>query len=384
MTKRFVLATAAVIAAFAGIAGGPTEATADDSVPGLVGAPSVVVSPADGATNVDLKTKITATFSRPMAYYTITTLSFKILRPDGTQVPAMGSYDPTTNTATWTPTAPLDYSKQYTVRLEPTIIAADGLALSGPASSTFRTVGTGVETEIDSGGAGDKYFKGGASRSTSSVVSGTTDPAAYLEERYGLFTYTIPVSNGTYDVRLNFAETLWGASGRRVFGIDVLETPALNDISGLDIYAAVGANTALVKTISGVSATANQIRIKTVAYIDQPVISAIELVPVAPAVRYTSPAAGATDVQRWSNVKVTFSRAMDPTSLTSSTFTLIAQDGTPVSAAIAYDAGSRSATLTPYAKLAPETAYTVRLDESVRAADGMIFTSPVTWTFSTR
>jgi hypothetical protein len=41
-------------------------------------------------------------------------------------------------------------------------------------------------------------------------VSGTPDPGLYAGERFGNFTYAIPVSPGKYKVTLRFAETYWG------------------------------------------------------------------------------------------------------------------------------------------------------------------------------
>jgi hypothetical protein len=51
----------------------------------------------------------------------------------------------------------------------------------------------------------DNYFEGGQIASYTSPVSGTDDPELYETERWGNFSYAIPVSAGKYSVTLYFA-----------------------------------------------------------------------------------------------------------------------------------------------------------------------------------
>ncbi len=51
----------------------------------------------------------------------------------------------------------------------------------------------------------DNYFEGGQMASYTSPVSGTDDPELYETERWGNFSYAIPVSPGRYTVLLHFA-----------------------------------------------------------------------------------------------------------------------------------------------------------------------------------
>jgi hypothetical protein len=51
----------------------------------------------------------------------------------------------------------------------------------------------------------DSYFEGGQLAAYTSPVSGTDDPELYETERWGNFTYAIPVSPGRYSVALYFA-----------------------------------------------------------------------------------------------------------------------------------------------------------------------------------
>jgi hypothetical protein len=73
---------------------------------------------------------------------------------------------------------------------------------------------------------------------------------------------------------------------------------------------------------------------------------------------------------------------MDPTTITSSTFTLTGPGGA-VAAAVAYNGTSNVATLTPSASFAPSTTYTAQLSAAVRASDGTPLGSAVSWSFTT-
>ena len=239
----------------------------------------------------------------------------------------------------------------------------------------------------------DTFLTGGSTFSTSQAITGTTDPAIYQDERWGNFTYAIPVANGTYQVRLHFAEIYYGTSvaggaGKRIFGMDVLNTPASPDIANIDIYAAVGARHALVRTINDVNVTNGVLGIKSVyGPVDDPQLAGIEVVPqaappVAPTVASTVPAAGATGVARSATVRATFSRDMNAATITGSSFTLTPQGGSPVAAGVSYDASTRVATLTPSAPLSYSTSYTARVTTAAQASDGMALTGDVTWGFT--
>src|SRR5262249_34573763 len=91
-----------------------------------------------------------------------------------------------------------------------------------------------------------------------------------------------------------------------------------------------------------------------------------------------------TELGRGTVVTATFSSDMDASTITTSTFTLAAGDGIPLPATVAYNAPSRTATLTPTSPLALNaTAYTAQIAASVRATDGATLGTPVVWTFTT-
>jgi hypothetical protein len=106
----------------------------------------------------------------------------------------------------------------------------------------------------------DNYWSGGQSSIHSLPVHGTPDPDLYASERYGNFSYAIPVADGTYTVTLHLGETYFGRGnpgaggiGNRVFDIYGNGIALARNV---DIYAEAGANQALIKTFSGLKPSA--------------------------------------------------------------------------------------------------------------------------------
>src|SRR5207245_1962102 len=90
---------------------------------------------------------------------------------------------------------------------------------------------------------------------------------------------------------------------------------------------------------------------------------------------------GATAVATSIAPTATFSRAMDASTITSSSFTLTPTGGSAVAATVALS--GNTATLTPSAALASNTVYTAKLDTTVKAADGVALPIAVSWRFTT-
>ncbi|MFP9060506.1 malectin domain-containing carbohydrate-binding protein [Natrialbaceae archaeon A-chndr2] len=96
----------------------------------------------------------------------------------------------------------------------------------------------------------DTNFQGGTAYSTSEPIDGTDDDTLYQSERYGDFSYAVPLEDGTYAVTLEFAEIYWdvdaaGGSGSRVFDVDIEGERVLD---AYDIYDDVGALQATERT----------------------------------------------------------------------------------------------------------------------------------------
>jgi len=138
---------------------------------------------------------------------------------------------------------------------------------------------------------GDRFFNGGAVFSTPPGyrIIGTQDPAIFQSRREGVFSYDIPLDPGIYELRLYFAETLFGdgniAGGGdtyRIFNILANGKPL---IQGLDIIADTpGPNTADVKVYKDISAASDGfLHLKfELGYKEKPFLNAIEIVPGIP------------------------------------------------------------------------------------------------------
>ena len=79
-------------------------------------------------------------------------------------------------------------------------------------------------------------------------ITGTTSPAIYRAERYSMTSFTYPVPNGKYTVKLHFCETYEGITdkGQRVFSFSVRG----HETKDLDVFdKAGGAHHAYVVTV---------------------------------------------------------------------------------------------------------------------------------------
>jgi len=147
----------------------------------------------------------------------------------------------------------------------------------GSGNTVFAVNAGGAEYTAGDGTVyqADTNVSGGNTASVGDSISGTTDDTLYQSERWGGFTYDIPVSNGTYDVELHFAENFFTSDGARVFSVSA---EGGQQISGLDVHAEAGHDAALVRTISGVEVSDGSLTITVSASADNPKISAIRVV----------------------------------------------------------------------------------------------------------
>ena len=99
-------------------------------------------------------------------------------------------------------------------------------------------VGGGASSFDDISYQADKYFAGdGQVYTTPDVVAGANGSEIYNSERYGEFSYNIPVENGDYIVTLGFVELYQTAENTRLFDVVIEDTIA---IAGLDVFSKVG------------------------------------------------------------------------------------------------------------------------------------------------
>lgn len=115
----------------------------------------------------------------------------------------------------------------------------------------------------------------------SSVIN-PAPQAVYQSERYGNITYSLGslTANGSYTVRLHFAEIYWTAIGKRVFNVAINGTQVLTNF---DIFATTGAtNKAIVREFNANADGTGKITIVFTTVTDNAKISGIEILSASP------------------------------------------------------------------------------------------------------
>jgi hypothetical protein len=104
---------------------------------------------------------------------------------------------------------------------------------------------------------------------------------------------------------------------------------------------------------------------------------------VQPAVISTVPAAGATGVPVNQVLSATFSKPMNPATITNATFTLAGPGGVAVAGTVAYTAAGSIATFTPTVALAFGALYTATITTGATDTTGYPLAANYVWTFTT-
>ncbi len=161
-----------------------------------------------------------------------------------------------------------------------------------PEAAVRILAGYTKKTYVDRAGhvwSGDRYYNGGRPVSQPrQFIYRTLDPTLFQTQRFGEFSYDIPLRPGTYELRLYFAELNYGPgtlSGggetSRVFNVTMNGQPLL---TGFDVFADVGGNnTADVRVFKDVTpASDGYLHLRFLRVVDEPMVNAIELVPGVP------------------------------------------------------------------------------------------------------
>jgi hypothetical protein len=134
----------------------------------------------------------------------------------------------------------------------------------------------------------DRYFQGGHIFETlDHPILGTREPRIYQSRREGVFGYDIPLPAGVYELRLHFAETLYGENNvagggesSRVFNVYINGTEALHEF---DVINEAGASTADVRAFKDIAPAADgKLHLRFEPFTNPPQLSAIEIAPGTP------------------------------------------------------------------------------------------------------
>src|SRR4029077_10233303 len=96
-----------------------------------------------------------------------------------------------------------------------------------------------------------------------------------------------------------------------------------------------------------------------------------------------APATGANGACLNTIVTATFSEAMNPATINTTTFTLTGPGGPSVTGVVTYNSASNTAVFTPSSNLAPNTVYTATITTGAKDLFGNALASNFVWSFTT-
>jgi hypothetical protein len=165
---------------------------------------------------------------------------------------------------------------------KPAASALSASAQAQPAPAIIR-IRAGESTPLtDSNGnvwLADQGFADGQtiSRAGDLEIANTKDPALYRSERYSMTSFSRPLPNGKYTVKLHFCETFEGITGpgQRVFSF-IVEGRQFKDF---DVWVkAGGPQRAYIESVP-VDISDGKLDIQFIPNIENPEINGIEIIP---------------------------------------------------------------------------------------------------------
>jgi len=321
--------------------------------------PPVVAStiPVNAATGVPVEQVLSATFNEAMLCSTLTSpaTTFIVTGPGAT--PVAGTVSCAGSVATFTPNATLAVNVLYTATITTGAKDLAGTPLTGNYAWNFRTTPAATVPAVIS----TTPLKGATGVPTNSIVTAT----------FGAAMDTATIDAATFTLTAPGAVAVTGTVTYAASGSVATFTPAAV-LAANTLYTAT--ITTGVKDLAGTGLASNYVWTFT---------TAATIVVVPPTVLSTIPLDAATGVPLNQIVSATFSKAMNPATINSTTFTLTAPGGVAVSGLVAYAAIGDTLTFTPAANLAPSTLYTATITTGVQDLTGNALASDYVWTFTT-
>ena len=187
-----------------------------------------------------------------------------------------------TGCASSTSTTKSEASPAVQAKTDSTAPAVAAAPTPVPASGIIR-IKAGVSAPVtDSAGnvwLADQGFEGGdVIERADAEIAGTKDQVLYRAEHYSMDSFSWPLPNGKYQVKLHFAETYDGITGpgERVFSFNVQG----QEFKDFDVWKKAGGPLkAYVETVN-VEVTTGKLLIKFTSNVENPQINAIEIIPV--------------------------------------------------------------------------------------------------------
>jgi hypothetical protein len=320
---------------------------------------------------VIINATVTATFSQAMSAALINTTTFTVAGPGGAAVAGAVTYSGTV--ATFTPSAFLAYGTIYTATITTGATSPGGTHLITNYVWTFTTIATPP-----------------ALTPAPTVIS--TLPVTSPEN------VTVPLNQV---VSATFSEPMTSATIAGTTNFTLMELGSETPVAGQVEYASSG-NALVFQPSVNLAAGATYTATITTGVESQAGVALASLYAwtfktgtagsfTQPGLVKTIPANLATNVPLNQAISATFTEAMNPLTLSTTTFLLYqgsSLSGTPIPATITYDPVNFIATLTPTALLTASTVYTVTVTTGTKDLNGNpllvnIGPPPNPWTFTT-
>jgi hypothetical protein len=164
----------------------------------------------------------------------------------------------------------------------PTLHADNGAEAAKPAVTGTVRIKAGASAPFkDSHGdtwLADQGFSGGDVIERLDVtVTNTTEPGIYLSEHYGMDSFSWPLSDGKYLVKLHFCETYDGIEGpgQRVFTFNIQG----HEFKGFDVWVKAGGPFKAYVVSVPVEITGGKLVIQFTNDVENPQINGIEIIP---------------------------------------------------------------------------------------------------------
>ena len=337
-----------------------TVGTGGDTTPPTISARS----PASGATGVSQTGNITVTFNEAMDAATIGSTTFELRDGANALVTAVVTYDAATRVATLDPTPTL------------AAVAVHSATVRGGSSGVKDAAGNplAVDSTWSFTTSGDTTPPTISARSPASAATGVSQ-TGNINVTFNEAMDAATIGSTTFELR-DAANALVTA---------VVTYDAATRVATLNPTPTLAAQVVHTATVRGGSSGVKDAAGNALAA-DSPWSFTTGGDATPPTISTRSPTAGATGVSRTTNVTVTFSEAMDATTISASTFELRDAGNALVAAAVSYDATTRVATLNPTPTLAALTVYsgTVRGGAAgVKDAAGNPLAVDSPWSFTT-
>jgi hypothetical protein len=327
------------------------------------GTPTVISTlPANLATNVRVSQAVLATFSEAMTPSTINSTTFTLTGPGTTAVTGVVTYNPSGSAATFTPAASLAYSTLYTATITTGAKGLTGVPLSSNYVWTFTTAATPSAT---------------APTVTSTVPANLATNVPLNQIVSATFSEPMNPANingNNFMLKAAGGATVSGIVAYAAVGDTLTFTPATNLLASTTYTATI---TTGVTSLSG-SALAT-------AYV-WTFTTGTTTNTTPPSLVSTAPISGATGVPLNQSIHGTFNEAMNPLTISTSTFTVTGPGSTAVIGTVSYDAINFIATFNPTANLVAGTQYTASISGATNLKGQPLATTggvPNPWIFTT-